>query len=177
MPETPPEPEPGTKPKKKADAATVALRVEEVLRIVLDGAQLHDVMEYATGKGWGLKERQIRDYIRKANELLVERQSKSRKKVIARHLAQRQSLYARAVNAADYRTALAILADEAKLRGLYPEKDVRELVKLATEQGAKIAEMEARIRAHTLGAHPPPAEGARGPASGTGIDGSEGDGL
>jgi hypothetical protein len=64
-----------------------------------------------------------------ADELLVERQDKSRKQVIARHLAQRQALFARALKAADYRTALAILADEAKLRGLYPEKEIKELVR------------------------------------------------
>ena len=155
---------------KRADAATLALRVEEVLRIRLDGAQFHDVAQYAAEKGWGLKERQIRDYLRRADELLVARQDKSRKKVIARHLAQRTALYARAVNAADYRTALAILADEAKLRGLYPEKELRELVKLAAAQGIKIDELERRIRAHTIGTTPPVAEEACGPAGGTGGD-------
>src|SRR5688500_8500806 len=110
---------PKAKTSPKADNAEVLRRVEEVLRIRLDGAQFHDIVQYAAEKGWGLKDRQIRTYIRRADALLVERQDTSRKRVIARHLAQRQALYARAVNAADYRTALAILADEAKLRGLY----------------------------------------------------------
>src|SRR4051794_35459020 len=104
--------EPEKKPAEKnpkADNAEVAKRVEAVLRVRLDGGQFHDVVQYAAEKGWGLKDRQIRTYVQRADELLVERQDKSRKQVIARHLAQRQSLYARAVNAADYRTALAIL--------------------------------------------------------------------
>jgi hypothetical protein len=40
--------------------------------------------------------------------------------VLALHFARRDSLYARAINAADYRTALAVLSDTAKLQGLYP---------------------------------------------------------
>ena len=98
-----------------------------MLRIRLDGAQFHDVVQYAAENGWGPKDRQVRTYIQRADKLLVERRDKSRKKVVARHLAQRQVLYARAVNGADYRTALAILDSDAKLRGLYPEKEVKEL--------------------------------------------------
>lgn len=134
------------KQKKKSEEATVALRVGEVLRIRLDGAQYHDVVQYAAVQTppWDLKERQIREYIRRADNLLVERQDRNRRRVVARQLAQRQALFARAVNAADYRTALAIIDSEAKLRGLYPEKDLKELVKLAAAQGQRIEELERR---------------------------------
>ena len=37
-------------PKPKASEAEVALRVGEVLRIRLDGAQFHDVVQYAAEK-------------------------------------------------------------------------------------------------------------------------------
>src|SRR5687768_14689658 len=123
-----------TGPRKKgakADNAEVSRRVEEVLRIRLDGAQLHDIVQYASGKGWGVSDRQVPTYIQRADALLVERQDKSRRKVIALHLARRETLYARAVNAADYRTALAVLADDAKLRGLYAsDRELRELCRL-----------------------------------------------
>jgi hypothetical protein len=151
-----PELDAAAKAKKKAETAEVALRVEEVLRIRLDGAQYHDVVQFAAEKKWDLKERQIREYMRRADELLVDRQDKSRKKVIARHLAQRQALYARAVNAADYRTALAILDSDAKLRGLYPEKELKDLAKLAAAQGAQLAVIEGRLRdAHPRATTPP----------------------
>ena len=131
--------------KPKADTAAVALRVEEVLRIRLDGAQYHDVVQYAAEKEWGLADRQICTYIQRADKLLVERQDKSRKKIIARHLAQRQALYARAINAADYRTALAVLDSEAKMRGLFAsESELKQLLKLATEQAARLKELEER---------------------------------
>src|SRR5438094_9183986 len=104
---------PGKKPKPKASEAAVALRVGEILRIRLDGAQFHDVVQYVAEKGWGLQERQVRNYIRRADDLLVEREDGSRKRTIARHLAQRQALIARPDDAADLRTALPVLADRA----------------------------------------------------------------
>jgi hypothetical protein len=155
--------------KKKSDSAEVARRIDEVLRIRLDGAQFHDVLHYASENGWGVSERQLRTYLARADELLVERQDRSRKKVIARHLAQRQALFARAVNAADYRTALAILDSDAKLRGLFPDsREVKELLKLAAAQGGRIEELERRLKDALALAAPPPAVGEeRAPAGRT----------
>lgn len=136
------------KPNKRSEGATVAARVDEILRIRIDGAQFHDVLQYAAEKGWGINERQIRTYIRRADELLVERMDRNRKRTIARHLARREALYARCVNAASYRDALACLTDLAKLQGLYADgKELRELVKLATEQAARLRELEGRLDA------------------------------
>lgn len=58
-------------PKGKASRTEVAARVDEVLRIRLDSAQFHDVVEYAKEKGWNVSLRQLARYIRKADELLV----------------------------------------------------------------------------------------------------------
>ncbi|MCE9560420.1 MAG: hypothetical protein K8U57_00035 [Planctomycetes bacterium] len=163
------------KRKRKAEAAAVALRIEEVLRIRLDGAEYHDVVQYAAEKGWDLKERQVREYIGRADDLLVERQEPKRRRVIARHLAQRQSLFARCINAADFRTALAVLADLAKLKGLYATgNDVKELVKLATAQGMRIEELERRL--HAAGLSSPPAESPSPPPPGVGTGDARDDG-
>jgi hypothetical protein len=158
---------------QKSDKAETARRVEEVLRVRLDGAQFHDIVQYGSEQGWNVGARQIRKYIARADALLVERQDKSRKQVVARHLAQRSALYARAVNAADYRTALAVLADEAKLRGLYPDREVRELVKLVAAQTARIEELERRRDAHATSTGAPDADPERGPA-GPASDGATG---
>ena len=123
----------------KATDAVVTMRIEEVLAIRLDGAQFHDIVRYAAEKGWGVESRQLQNYIRRADNLLVERQEKKRRRIIALHLAQRDSLYARAVNAADYRTALSILADKAKLQDLYiNERDARELLREMKELTARL---------------------------------------
>jgi hypothetical protein len=106
--------------KIKATALEVSARIDEVLRIRLDGAQYHDLVQYAAEKEWNLKERQLRNYLRRADELILSRRDKRRKRIVALHMARRESLYGRSVNAADYRTALAVLSDMAKLQGLYP---------------------------------------------------------
>jgi len=134
--------------RKKADTAEAARRVDEILRIRLDGAQFHDVVQFAAEKGWDLQERQVRTYIRRADGLLVERQEKSRRRLLARHLAQREALFARAVNAADLRTALAIADSTAKLQGLFTDtRDLKELARLAASQGERIRELERRLEA------------------------------
>jgi hypothetical protein len=50
-----------------------------------------------------------------------------------------------AENSADCRAALAILTDEAKLRGLYPDsKETRELLKMAEAMQREIEELKRR---------------------------------
>ncbi len=137
----------GDKPKaKKSSVAEVERRVQEVLRIRLDGAALHDVVQYATEMKWDVSERQVAHYIRRADDLLVERNDRNRRRLLARHCAQRESLYARAVNGADYRTALAVIDSLAKMQGLFVSpSDVKELARLAAAQGARLVELEKRL--------------------------------
>src|SRR5262249_58347581 len=50
------------------------------------------------------------------------------------HLAPRDGLFARTVNAADYRTVLAVLVDEAKPQGISASgREFRDLARLAAE--------------------------------------------
>src|SRR5438105_990841 len=119
----------------KAEALRVQQRTDELVMIRLDGAQFWDVVQYVSEKateagscwevkagGKALSERQLRNYLRKADALILASVKQKRSKAIRRHLAQRANLYAKAVNAGDVRTALAVLQDEAQLRGLYPER-------------------------------------------------------
>jgi hypothetical protein len=113
----------------KPTKATVRQRVEEVLRIRLDGAEFWDVREYARekcaekGSVWEnpkcLSDGQLYRYIARADRLIAESCRSSRKRLTRRHLAQRRNLFSKSVNAGDLRTALAVLADEARLLGLY----------------------------------------------------------
>jgi hypothetical protein len=121
----------------KATKAQIELRVQEVLRIRLDGAEFWDVREYAREKEqepdspWHLEpdakplsDGQLWRYMARADKLIAESCRASRKKLIRRHLAQRRNLYAKAVSAGDYRTALAVIRDEAELEALYPPKKI-----------------------------------------------------
>ncbi len=140
------------KPKSKASRAEVTERVAEVLRIRLDGASFLDVCTYANQKGWSVSERQCGRYIAKADEMLASQTEKRRRRQINLHLARRENLYARAVNAADYRTALAVLGDLAKLQDLYASSaDVRELMKLFAVQGEQLRKLEEALNADREG--------------------------
>jgi len=121
----------------KADKALSARRVDDVLRIRLDGAQFWDVVEFVREKerdpesAWHvaegdkpLSDGMIRKYQERADALMLSAHEKSRKKLIRRHLAQRRHLYAKANLAGDVRGALACLRDEAELLALYPPKKI-----------------------------------------------------
>lgn len=129
-------------------------RVEEVLRLRLDGAQLHDVLTFAnvrqpdaTEPPWNLTEAQAAAYIRAADDLIATRRDRDANRVAALHLAQRNTLLARAINGADYRTALACLQDMAKLEGLYTKhaEERDELLRIATLQQQAIVQLEAEV--------------------------------
>jgi hypothetical protein len=156
----------------KATKAQIQARVEEVLRIRLDGAEFWDVREYARekeqekGSAWELPEGgkplsdgQLWRYIRRADKLMAESCRASRQKLIRRHQAQRRNLYAKAVSAGDTRTALAVLADLAKLQGLYPSADADALAEIARLRERQHAFEQSETRA---GAAERPADGAGG---------------
>lgn len=148
----------------KASRPEVAERIAEVLRIRLDSAQFHDVCEYAKEKGWDVSERQIGRYIAAADELIAKRMETRRKRLISRHIAMRESLAARAINAADLRTALATMDSTAKLQGLFSDaKDVKELLKIIANQDARLKDLEGRLHA-SAGPSTPPAPPTSPPA-------------
>jgi hypothetical protein len=121
----------------KATRATVQRRVEEVLRIRLDGAAFWDVREYARekeqeeGSPWFLSEGgkplsdgQLWRYIAQADKLAAKNFRASRKKMLRRHLLRRENLFGKCCVSGDYRTALAVLRDLAELEGLYPPRKI-----------------------------------------------------
>jgi hypothetical protein len=120
----------------KATKATVRARVDDVLRIRLDGAEFWDIRQYVAEKErageqpWAIPEggkpigqRQLWRYVGRADRLMAVSSETCRQKRLRVHLARRKSLYARAVAAGDVRAALAVLQDLAKMQGLYPSED------------------------------------------------------
>jgi hypothetical protein len=145
-------PKPPKKPRGQRDRSTAASsaevqqRVTQVLRLRLNGAQWHDLQEFARapvceareGPPWDVGDVQLRAYITASNKLLAEAASGERRPIYQLHLAQRQALYARAIDTGDLRTALAILKDEAELRGLYENEALAALE-------TAVAELKARL--------------------------------
>jgi hypothetical protein len=126
----------------KSDKAELKRRVEEVFKLRLGGANFADIVQYASAQSWGVSERQLRNYIEAAHRLIVERFDARAPYLLARHLLRRDQLYAHAVAAGDFRTALAVSQDEAKLEGLYPKPgdelrgEIEELKRLLQEAKA-----------------------------------------
>jgi len=127
-----------------------------------------------------LSERQLRNYIRKADAVTIASVKEKRSKVIRRHLARREHMYGKAMNAGDIRTALAVAQDDAKLRNLYPPKRteltgkdgaplaavVANVEMTDDERAAAVTNLLARVGASDAGPNPPAAPDAPGPAVG-----------
>jgi hypothetical protein len=106
----------------------MAKRIEEVFELRLGGAELQDVREYAQAtvddegkprEPWNVSEGQLCRYIAAADKLCRERFDARAEHLLARHLLQRRRLYAHVMEVGDFRTALAVMKDEAELEGLY----------------------------------------------------------
>ena len=104
----------------KSDKATVLRRVQDVLRLVLAGAEFADIRQYASDQDWQVSGRQVRRYMESAYGQLASAAKRDRDQLLGRHLMQRRALYARCLKGNDLRTALQVLRDEAALQGLYP---------------------------------------------------------
>src|SRR5262249_54485012 len=110
----------------KSTKAEVTKRVEEVFTLRLGGAEFADIREYAQAaeQAWGVSDGQLWRYIAAADKLVKERFDARAEHLLARHLLQRRQLYAHALGAGDFRTALAVLKDEAALEGLCPPQKI-----------------------------------------------------
>ncbi len=104
----------------KSDKATVSRRVQDVVRLLLAGAEFAEIRQYASALEWGVSDRQLRRYVERAYKRLAKSTARDRDQLLGRHLMQRRALYARSIKGNDLRTALQILRDEANLQGLYP---------------------------------------------------------
>lgn len=153
--------------RRKATKAESLLRVEDVLRLRLDGNEFWEIAQHiasrekepgncwtaAEGEGH-LGDRQIWEYIEKADKLMVGKMDERVDQLRLQHIARRYVLYTKAVRAREYKTGLAILQDIARLLDLYPKVEhelVRDLKALREELDTLIASERAGV---------PPAAGA-----------------
>jgi hypothetical protein len=106
----------------KSTSLEAAQRVEEVFKLRLGGAEFADIRQFASApeQAWNVSDRQLWRYIAAADRLVKQRFDARAEHLLHRHLLQRRTLFAHAMGAGDFRTALSVLQDEAKLEGLYP---------------------------------------------------------
>src|SRR5437588_11773661 len=106
----------------KATKTEIDHRVNEVLKLRLGGAEFPDICQYASApeQNWNVSDRTLWRYIQAADALCEKYFDANAQHLLSRHLLQRRQLYAHALGAGDYGTALRTLQDEAKLEKLYP---------------------------------------------------------
>jgi hypothetical protein len=122
----------GEQPKKRGrrtrvSKAEMSRRVHEVFRLLLQGANFLDVKEYAqdTAEGktaWNVSDKTIHRMIRRAHVLLADYAERDRGKLMAKSLARREYIYAKAVQAGDLRAALRAADSQDQLLGMFPSK-------------------------------------------------------
>ncbi len=109
----------------RSTKAETERRVEQVYKLLLGGATFPDIREFARDpeQNWNVTDAQIRRYMTVAYQLMRKRFEARADYSFSRHMLRREQLYAHAMGAGDFRTALVVLQDEAKLEGLYPSED------------------------------------------------------
>lgn len=123
---------PRNQPKARAPDLVIQRRVDELYRLVVDGAVFSDVREYVREQEaiaescWHLSpgqkplsDSQLYRYLERVEEEMRAATLARRQQHLTRHLNKRRNLYAKAVAAGDIRTALAVLQDEGRLLGIY----------------------------------------------------------
>ena len=99
-------------------------RIETIVGKIVEGTRRAEICEFVRVR-WGLGEAQADRYIAEANAIILAESNKTREQAVADHLAVRQQIRKLALNAKDWRAALAAAQDEAKLRDLYPDPKLR----------------------------------------------------
>jgi hypothetical protein len=131
-------------------------RVQAVLQIRLDGAEVWDVAQHiadaeqATTDPWTvapdaapLTAEQIAGIIRAADALIVE-SVPGYPPELAKHIAQRRSLFARAVQSGEIATAARLLKDIAQMEGICPAKSTASAAPLSETKAALLLEIHRR---------------------------------
>lgn len=103
---------------KKADKLEKEIRVYQI-SLLLTRKPIKYIVEYVRQK-WGIEKAQTYRYIRLARKEWDKYFSQVKKWGMAYHINKRKELRDKAIEAGDYRLALEIDRDEAKLLGVYP---------------------------------------------------------
>jgi hypothetical protein len=156
----------------------MANRVQEIYKLRLGGASFPDIRGFAAApeQDWGVSDTTLWRYIRAADELFEHYFDVKAKHYVALHLARRSQIFAHAMAAGDFRTALAASADEAKLLGLYPPTKIAPTDPTGTkpydgtftdtDRAAALARLHAAVGARNGATPPDRPAGSDGPLLG-----------
>jgi hypothetical protein len=131
-----------------ANSAERIKRVDFCLKLLIQGYQRREIVQKCSDLDWNVGERQIDQYLSRAREIIAKEFGCDREQAVAEHVAMRREIYRDARDEKNHHEALALLSDEAKLRGLYPATaDAKEYAKHAALVDARVQELETLLRA------------------------------
>ena len=102
----------------QTDSIGAEQRVDTIYLLILQGHRIPHIVQKSSKK-WGVSERQVYYYVRRAQTLIREQAERVRQEAFDEHLMARRLLRKLAHDANDERLAFDILKDEARLLGLY----------------------------------------------------------
>lgn len=114
-----PPPKPAPAPRKRATNAEAARRVNEVYALMVSGARREAIIAHAEKKAWDVRARQIDKYIERARRQMEIDTTAERDQRLTNARARLDALYAKAMIATDFRTALAVQREINQLESLY----------------------------------------------------------
>jgi hypothetical protein len=103
---------------RKSTKATVALRVNEVIKLLIAGARFADMRRFATSQDWRVSDRQIHRYLKDAREQLAAATMHRRREKLGLHMARLEAIFARALKADNLELVRRILKDIADAQGI-----------------------------------------------------------
>src|SRR5438132_7163938 len=87
-----------------ATEAKKLTRIEQTLKVILYGGQLDDLRQFAVSEGWeAVSDSTLNRYWKLAFAVLKRRKTKSRRDLLARHDGSRRVIFARAMEAGDWK--------------------------------------------------------------------------
>ena len=107
----------GRKDAKRSSNGELAMRVNEVARLIMNGRTRGDILHNTSN--WGVSDRQVDEYIARACKTISEINRESLQDNLAIIKRNYWQLYRQALKEKDGRLAANILESLAKLMGLY----------------------------------------------------------
>ena len=102
---------------KQADSVTSKQRTHHLYKCIIDGyTSMEMVQKYS--KQWGIGERQIRKYIRRAKAIITKQQETSRETTKAINDSRLNFLYKKAISQEDYKLAKEVIKEINNMYGV-----------------------------------------------------------
>lgn len=99
-------------------------RISAIFVMRLDGRNGREIVQHAATERWGVRDRQIYNYIQKADRLIETGQQKTRDQILEKTRKRLERLYAKSIADADLRLARLVLKDIREFEGLDAKNDV-----------------------------------------------------